>query len=140
MEKEKKRKRKREDICLVYLGIYEEKLSIGQINIKGKKKKKSCTWTILNLNVSNSFSSLDQYLFKLRTEAYTSTLCLLIDWLIGWLICLHNALNNCRFWAASHLANASWRQHLGSCLPKGRYVHWSQEPSTIVQWSLCEPD
>ena len=43
MEKEKKRKRKREDICLVYLGIYEEKLSIGQINIKGKKKKKSYT-------------------------------------------------------------------------------------------------
>ena len=58
-------------------------------------------------------------IFKLRTEAYTSTLGLLTDSLI----CLHNALKNLTkvekssagqtltgFQAASHLANAPWRQ------------------------------
>ena len=70
-------------------------------------------------------------MFKLRTEAYTSTLARSTYSLI----CPHNSLRNLvmvektypgqtltRFQAAGHLTNAPWRrQQPGRCLHEGRY-------------------
>ena len=83
-------------------------------------------------------------IFKLRTEAYTSTLCplsLLTVSLTHSLICPHNALWNMLLGKGgkNKLLQGFRQQVTWSTLLEGRYLHWSPKTIIFLKWSLCNP-